>query len=393
MARVKISEYKAKVLLHKFLGLPYSGVSLHKNFNEGLKDLDSLKRFVVKVDGGIKKRFKTGLMAINKSSGELQVEIERLKGLGYKHFIVEEFVVYSSDQEKYLSIERVREGFQVLYSSHGGVDIEEDSGETKRLLVKVKDDEKIVEQELGLPQGTLEKILECMNQYYFSFLEINPLIVNSLELIVLDLAVEVDSAGKFFVEGAWTEDDYRFGDAHLKTIEEKNIDDLSSKSQASFKFVVLNPNGSVFMLLSGGGASIVLADEVANLGRGNDLANYGEYSGNPNEQETYLYTKNLLSLLIKSSSPKKALILAGGVANFTDVRITFKGIVNALDEVKSRLQEQNVKVFVRRGGPNQEEGLEMISFYLEENNLLGEVKGPDMVLTDIVKVAVESLQT
>jgi len=94
-----------------------------------------------------------------------------------------------------------------------------------------------------------------------------------------------------------------------KTEEEENILTLSQKSQAAFKFDFLNPNGSVFMLLSGGGASIVLADEVANQGFGKELANYGEYSGNPNEEETFIYTKNLLSLLLKSKAPKKVLII------------------------------------------------------------------------------------
>lgn len=201
----------------------------------------------------------------------------------------------------------------------------------------------------------------------------------------------MDSAAEFFSGGAWSTDDFVTGETKEKTIEEQNIEKLSSKSQASFKLDVLNPNGSVFMLLSGGGASIVLADEVANLGFGKELANYGEYSGNPNEEETYLYTKNLLHLLLKSSAKNKVLIIAGGVANFTDVRITFRGIIKAIDEVKDRLQEQKVKVFVRRGGPYQEEGLAQMRDFLQKEKLFGEVVGPEMVLTNIVAKAIKYL--
>lgn len=211
------------------------------------------------------------------------------------------------------------------------------------------------------------------------------------QVIIIDLAVEVDSAGLFLVEGAWDEQDYRLGEVKEKGDAEKAIEQLASKSQASFKFVPLNHNGSIFMLLSGGGASIVLADEVANLGRGADLANYGEYSGNPNEEETYIYTKNLLSYLTSSSSPKKILIIAGGVANFTDVKKTFAGVIRAIEECAPSLQEQGIKIFVRRGGPNQKEGLEHMARFLKDTHLYGNVSGPETVLTEVVKEAIQEL--
>ena len=46
-----------------------------------------------------------------------------------------------------------------------------------------------------------------------------------------------------------------------------------------------------------------------------------------------------------------------------------------------------MKIFVRRGGPHQEEGLAIMKDFLEKNNLLGEIHGPELVLTDIVKPA------
>ena len=145
------------------------------------------------------------------------------------------------------------------------------------------------------------------------------------------------------------------------------------------------------MLLSGGGASIVLADEVYNQGYGKELANYGEYSGNPNAEETYLYTKAVLRLLLHSKAKKKVLIIAGGVANFTDVRITFKGLIKALEEVKESLQKKHVTVFVRRGGPYQKEGLTMMKDFLEQAGLLGIVEGPELILTDVVEKALKSI--
>jgi len=140
------------------------------------------------------------------------------------------------------------------------------------------------------------------------------------------------------------------------------------------------------------GASIVLADEVSNLDYGKLLANYGEFSGNPSAEESYLYTKNVLKLLLKSSADKKVLIIAGGVANFTDVRITFNGLIKALTEMSGYLQKQKIKVFVRRGGPHQNEGLEAMRAFLEKEQLLGVVAGPEMVLTNIVTEAITELK-
>jgi len=53
----------------------------------------------------------------------------------------------------------------------------------------------------------------------------------------------------------------------------------------------------------------------------------------------------------------QVLIIGGGIANFTNVAATFKGIVTALQEFQSRLVEYGVSVFVRRAGPNYQEGL------------------------------------
>ena len=56
----------------------------------------------------------------------------------------------------------------------------------------------------------------------------------------------------------------------------------------------------------------------------------------------------------------KILIIGGGIANFTNVADTFKGIMRALRGAKTKLRENNSKIFVRRGGPNHLEGLRLM---------------------------------
>jgi len=106
------------------------------------------------------------------------------------------------------------------------------------------------------------------------------------------------------------------------------------------------------------GASVIYSDTICDLGAADELANYGEYSGAPSEQQTYEYAKTILSLMTKAKCPDgKVLIIGGGIANFTNVAATFKGIVKALQEYQSKLVEYDIKIFVRRAGPNYQEGL------------------------------------
>lgn len=395
MARVKISEYRAKKIISEHLGLPYHGVSFDAD-DDNIAKLDDFfkpeKKYVVKVDQGVKKRFKQGLVKLEMTRVDEMVDaMSEMRRKGYRYFLIEEMVPHEQTSEKYISLQRTGKGIVINYSSKGGVDIEEHKEEVQSLLYKDSKDAETIAVALGVErEAFIEKLIEAFDIYYFSFLEINPLVVEFKKPYLLDIAAEVDSAAEFFEDG-WASSDFRNSKLGGITQEEKNVKLLAQKSSSSLTLTVLNPDGSIFMLLSGGGVSVALADEVSNLGKGHELANYGEYSGNPTEEETYIYTKNLLSLLLSSKAPKKVLIIGGGVANFTDVRVTFKGVVRALDEVKDKLQEQNVKIFVRRGGPHQKEGLLTMEKFLSENNLLGVVAGPEMVLSDIVDMAIKNI--
>jgi len=391
MPRVKLSEFRAKTIINNHLQNSYTGFPYDRAQDTIAKIENSVnieRRYVVKVDQGVKKRFKQGLVKLDISRPDkILFAISEWIKKGYGHFLIEEFIPHDSGEERYLAIERTALGTIVHYSKKGGVDIEDYGHEVKKELIKDIEDIKRIAIEIDLNPDILEKILEAFDINYFSFLEINPLVISFKKPYFLDIAAEVDSAAEFFVDN-WSSKDFREA-ATQKTPEELNVQKLSDKSQASFKLVVLNPQGAIFMLLSGGGASIVLADEVYNLGHGEELANYGEYSGNPNEEETYLYTKNILSLLVNSPAKNKVLIIGGGVANFTDVRITFRGLIRALEEFKDTLKTQDIGIYVRRGGPHQEDGLNMMDKFLKDNRIRGEVHGPELVLTDVVSKAVK----
>lgn len=83
----------------------------------------------------------------------------------------------------------------------------------------------------------------------------------------------------------------------------------------------------------------------------------------------------------------KILIIGGGIANFTNVAATFKGIIRALKEFKSGLIAHQVKIFVRRGGPNYQEGLKAMRLLGESLGVPIKVYGPETHITEIVPLA------
>lgn len=258
----------------------------------------------------------------------------------------------------------------ILFYHQGGVDIGDVDAKALKLEVPVGTDvtaesiEKVLLTEVAA--GKKKRIASFVyNLYklyvdlYFTYLEINPLVVTDSAIYILDLAAKVDATADFICRPKWGEIDYPppFGrDAYP---EEAYIADLDAKSGASLKLTILNRNGRIWTMVAGGGASVIYSDTICDLGGASELANYGEYSGAPSEQQTYEYAKTILSLM--TSSPKhkdgKVLITGGGIANFTNVAATFSGIITALREFQQRLIEHNVSIFVRRAGPNYQEGL------------------------------------
>jgi succinyl-CoA synthetase beta subunit len=85
---------------------------------------------------------------------------------------------------------------------------------------------------------------------------------------------------------------------------ETAIRELDSRTGGSLKFTLLNPNGDIWTLIAGGGASVVYTDAIINSGNGDRLANYGEYSGDPQEELVYEYCVNVFSLMSQVNKQK-----------------------------------------------------------------------------------------
>ena len=374
MARVKIAEHTAKNLLVE----NYNGVAITlATIDDDIARLHDDESYIIKVDQGIKKRGKQGLIRLNVSKRDAHQAVRELAEKGFERFIAEPMLPHENSEERYVSIERMRDGMRFLYSPQGGVDIEEHPESIKQY-----DDAK----DVPLPQDFLLRIVTVMEREHLSFVEINPLVVRGESCILLDAAVLADSAGAW--QASWSDADVV--EVGTKSEAERTIAELGDGSPASFSFRVLNPDGAIWLLLSGGGASITIADEAANRGKADLIGNYGEYSGGPTREETQLYATAVLDQVFQSKAPKKAIVIAGGVANFTDVKKTFAGIIDALSAHIDALQKADIRVFVRRGGPNEAEGLSLMKEFLMKHDIYGSVHGSDEVLTTVVDEALEA---
>jgi len=177
-----------------------------------------------------------------------------------------------------------------------------------------------------------------------------------------------------------------------KSPEVEAIEEADAKTGASLKLTLLKPEARIWTMVAGGGASVVYADTIADMAGIDDLANYGEYSGGPTTGETKFYAETLLDLMTREKDPQgrgKVMIIGGAIANFTDVAKTFTGIIQAFEVYAEKMKEIELKIYVRRGGPNYEKGLKDIKEAADRLGLYIEVYGPETHVTDIVRMALE----
>lgn len=380
MARVKISEFRAKNLLAGELGFNYAGVEIDTEAEDWQKQFARLPegKYVAKVDQATKKRNKLGLVKLNLKKSEIADAVKKMSAKGFRYFLAEPMVMHEDDDEHFLAMQRTEAGIEVSYSDQGGVDIEENAGSLQHQLITGKP------KSIGkLSAEQLKKLVGLFNRTNMSYLEINPLLIQTGKLLPLDAAVEVDSTAELGVQGLWTSDDVRSGNLK-KTASEKKVEELQAISVSALTLRVINPDGRILLLLSGGGASLTVADEFDAHGLADELINYGEYSGAPNTDELYEYTMAALKLLKDSKAKKKYIVIAGGVANFTDIATTFRGIIMAFQKEGAWLKQNKVEVYVRRGGPNQAKGLEAMEDCLTKLGLKHKVNGPEISLGELV---------
>ena len=421
MAQKGIREFAAKRLMAKWLpefaGVRYDGKVALIDPETDLKKVAaehpwlSDHKLVVKPDQLFGKRGKHGLLCLDvdwtgaqawiaERMGQ-ETQVGSIKGT-LTHFLVEPFVPHERDREYYVALRSNREGDTIYFSQSGGVDIEENWEKVKQIDVPALTDIENIDlkKELRLESdGQTKAVVDFVTGLFifyrklnFTYLEINPFTIVDGKAVPLDTVARLDDTAAFECAEYWGDIDFPAAFGKTRAAEEEYISQLDEKSGSSLKLSILNPEGRIWLMVAGGGASVIYTDTVVDLGCMNELANYGEYSGNPTTDETREYAKTILDLMTRKKHPGgKVLLIGGGIANFTDVAKTFTGIIEALTDFREKLIEHNIKIYVRRGGPNYLEGLENMKKLGSRLGVPIEVYGPDTHMTRIVPQAIEAL--
>jgi ATP-citrate lyase beta-subunit len=357
--------------------------------NEWLKK----SKLVVKAHEALGSRFKLGLVKVGLDLKEAEAATKEMIGrqvgsITVSQVIVSELIPHKD--EYYCAVKSTREGSDILVANCGGIEVESNWERVKRLSVDIGEQpseaalEKLA-KDAGFTGSLLKKMADfsgkmftCFDSEDAQYLEVNPVVLreHEHELIALDAVTLLDGDAKFrhpdwnFAFAA------EFGRAYSK--HEMEVMAVDSKIKGSVKFIEI-PGGDTAMLPAGGGASVYYSDAV--VARGGKLANYAEYSGDPPDWAVEVLTDKVCSL-----PGIKNIIVGGAIANFTDVKKTFGGIINGFRKAKSEGKLKDVKIWVRRGGPREKEGLDAMRTLKDEGFDIN-VFDRNTPLTDIVDKA------
>ncbi len=403
--------------------------------------------YVIKPDQLFGKRGKYGLLGINldtkkvqewwKAHHQKEVTIEKQSGK-LDTFLVEPFVPHA--EEYYIAIKTERNYDEIFFSKNGGVDVEENWDLVQSIKIPLSQwwktihggsgvktvwewwkqymkaewasaplrsigntlgvfwipeafdtfGHESIRSLLGAADSLIEDFILTLYSFFvdygFTYLEVNPFTKDDeWHIICLDMVARVDTCEAFKQKEHWQGLAFVNPFGIDKTPAEKYIDELDASTGASLKFRLLNPLGRIWLLTSGGGASVIIADTIGDMGYTEEVGNYGECSGNPDRENTYEYTKTLLETMLAHHTKWKYLVIAGAIANFTHIDKTFSGIIDAFRENDSEMKDQEVKILVRRGGINDTKWLKDMQSACEELGLPCEIADWNTYMTDILE--------
>jgi len=353
-------------------------------------------RLVVKAHEAIGSRMKLGLVKVNLDWPAAKQAVKEMlgKALGgemkVSQVIVSEMIPHK--EEYYISVKSTREGAELLLANVGGIEIESNWERIQKLPIPVGETpskEALADlakragfgKDLALKVAEFAaKLYQCYDHEDAQYLEINPLVMRSNDqaLVALDAVTLLDADARFR-HPDW---DFSFAAEFGRpySAHERAVMEVDSKIKGSVKFIEI-PGGDTALLPAGGGASVFYTDAVVALG--GKPANYAEYSGDPPDWAVEVLTEKVCSL-----PNLKRIIVGGAIANFTNVKKTFAGIIAGFRKAKAEGKLNGVEIWVRRGGPFEKEGLAAMKA-LEAEGFLIHVFDRYTPLTDIVDMSLK----
>ncbi|HEY2619628.1 MAG TPA: ATP-grasp domain-containing protein [Acetobacteraceae bacterium] len=237
--------------------------------------------WMVKAQVPVGGRGKAGGVARCTSAHEVAAAVQRMLGSRLKGHQVDACLIEqaATGEERYLAImvDAASYGLRVIYSSQGGVDVEQSGLAQGRLCPPHVGAVAEALAELGAEAGVVtlgrelaDMLLECE----LALAEINPLFVSDAGCVAGDAKVVVDLGA--------VERQPRI--AALLEARPRTYADANRKLTEGFDYVELDPEGEIGLVTTGAGLSMMLIDELT--ARGMKPLNFcdirtGQMRGNP----------------------------------------------------------------------------------------------------------------
>ena len=416
MAQLPIREYDAKRLRSVFSNLPYVWVLV--DAEQQLQDIVSVLKDsnpdwlrVVKPDQLFWKRGKYGLVGVKLDATWVRdrltthrQEQRTLNGVTdlLDTFLIEPFMPHEG--EYYISLSTEREYDLIRFSVSWWIDIEENWASVREVRVGVLEQlgeehlvallgmdrhAEFIKHQGGLAKtGEVEKFIyeffQFFRQYGFVSLEVNPFVLSADGRIVcLDMVAKVDSCE------AWRQKEREKYICRVKPFgtrlhpSEALVESVDEKTGASLKLTIINPEGRLWFLLWGGGASVIVMDTMTQRVLLHEVANYGELSWNPDEESNRAYVTTLIETMLANGKSGQYLGLIWGIANFTDIVALVKPLCTVLKEYASVLVERNITILMRRGGLRVEQAMHLLEKTCTELWIAYKIYDDEQYLTKI----------
>ena len=373
-----LMEYKAKELYDRY-GIPtMRGIVIDK-----LDDLDlqaSCLNYpvVVKAQVQVGGRGKAGGIKFAENFNELRAASDRILEMDIKGHIVKKLLIVEKlevNQEWYLSImlDRLTKGPMVIFSSVGGMDIEETARTTPEKVLKAGIDPLLGVNDY-LPRyllsksgcdpmyfdqlfDLLKKLYQMFCEYDCTLVEINPLVISvDNKLVALDGKVSVD-------------DSALVRQADMLAFRGSLPDDELILEARNFRFLYIpcEPDGDVAVMSNGSGMIMSCIDLISQ--KGMEVGAALDLGGGATADRI----KEAIRIILSNPKIEKLFInIFGGITRCDEVA---SGVKLAVEEL-----EENKLILVRFEGTNKEKGME----------ILGSIKG-NVVAVDGLREGVQEL--
>ncbi|CAN5319171.1 ADP-forming succinate--CoA ligase subunit beta [soil metagenome] len=281
-----------------------------------------------------------------------------IKGHEVRQVLVEAGAAIASEMYLSITVDRAEKKPLILFSTEGGVDIEEVAENKPEALVKIHVDPLLgllpyevreltfgagLEGDVAKGVGkTLQNLYTAFTESDASLVEINPLVATEDgRVLALDAKVTVDDSSLFRHQNI----------AELHDVEAADPEEQRALD-AGLQYVKLD--GDVGILGNGAGLVMSTLDVVANAG--GEPANFCDVGGGADAEKI----SEALDIVTSNKQVKSVLFnIFGGITRGDEVA---RGLLGALER-----SEINLPIVVRLDGTNAEEGRQILSENTPEN--------------------------